>query len=258
MSFTRVYFPVLPAMLAVQATQSFLRAQRIVKPVTQISVVAAVINLPVTWACVTYYGFIGAPLAQVIGAWVLLAIYLIYFRWTGVHKRCWAGWSRIEALRDWGALLRLGAAGMAGNVGMSWSWQIMIGIAGTLGTAGLAAHACLTSMVMLYWQWIGCTTIATTIRVGNHLGAGDAYRAKCAALVPAVFLPVVIAALWLILMLLRDQFAFAYATDSAVAALAATVLPYYLYTQSCSSIAFGCRYPLSVFYPQNPLGLLVA
>lgn len=79
-SFTRVYFPVLPAMLAVQATQSFLRAQRIVKPVTKISVVAAMINLPVTWACVNYLGFIGAPLAQVIGAWVLLFIYIIYFR----------------------------------------------------------------------------------------------------------------------------------------------------------------------------------
>ena len=46
---------------------------------------------------------------------------------TGVHERCWGGWSRKEALRGWGALLRLGAAGMAGNVGMSWSWQIMIG-----------------------------------------------------------------------------------------------------------------------------------
>ena len=81
------------------------------------------------------------------------------------------------------------------------------GIAGTLGTVGLAAHACLTSMVMLYWQWIGCTTIATTIRVGNHLGAGDAYRARCAALVPAVFLPVIVTALWVILYAIRDKFA---------------------------------------------------
>ena len=43
-TFTRVYFPVLPAMLAVQATQCFLRAQRIVRPVTVISAIGAAIN----------------------------------------------------------------------------------------------------------------------------------------------------------------------------------------------------------------------
>ena len=47
----------------------------------------------------------------------------------GIHRRCWGGWSR-EALREWSPLLRLGLAGMGGMVGMSWSWQIMIGIAG--------------------------------------------------------------------------------------------------------------------------------
>lgn len=39
--------------------------------------------------------------------------------------------------------------------------------------------------------------------------------------------------------ILRSRYA--YTSDSSVAALAASVLPYYLYTQSCSSIAFGFR-----------------
>ena len=63
-TFTRVYFPVLPAMLAVQATQCFLRAQRIVRPVTVISAIGAAINFPVTWACIEY----GTPTPLAAGA----------------------------------------------------------------------------------------------------------------------------------------------------------------------------------------------
>ena len=44
--------------------------------------------------------------------------------------------------------------------------------------------------------------------VGNHLGAGDAHLAKAAALVPALFLPMVLLALWGTLMFFRSSFAY--------------------------------------------------
>ena len=44
--------------------------------------------------------------------------------------------------------------------------------------------------------------------MGNHLGAGDAHLAKAAALVPALFLPMVLLALWGTLMFFRSSFAY--------------------------------------------------
>lgn len=66
--------------------------------------------------CIEKWGFLGAPLAQALGAWLLLLLYVLYFGCTGLHKRCWEGWTA-EALRDWGPLAKMGAAGTASMMG---------------------------------------------------------------------------------------------------------------------------------------------
>lgn len=115
-SFAKVYLLVMPAMLTVQAIQTFFRAQRIVKPITLLSVVGAVCNVPIVYFCIERFGFLGAPLAQALGAWLLLLLYALYFGCTGLHKRCWGGWT-VEALQDWGPLAKMGAAGTASMMG---------------------------------------------------------------------------------------------------------------------------------------------
>jgi MATE family multidrug resistance protein len=238
--FAKVYFFVLPAMLTVQAIQTFFRAQRIVKPITKLSVVGAILNIPIVWACVSTWGFIGAPIAQVLAAWLLLALYALYFSWNGLHKTCWAGWTK-EALTDWAPLAKLSAAGTASMMGMWWSWEILMGLAGTLGAINLAAHASLTSMVSLYWSWIGCTSMTACVRIGNHLGAGDPDRARCAAKAPVIFLGVILGTVWTICMTNRRRLAYMYTSDDEVAALSASVLPVYLLSQSMAACSFGFK-----------------
>ena len=51
--------------------------------------VGAILNIPIVYGCVSKWGFIGAPIAQVLAAWLLLVLYAIYFTWTGLHKPCW-------------------------------------------------------------------------------------------------------------------------------------------------------------------------
>ena len=124
---------------------------------------------------------------------------------------------------------------------MWWSWEILMGLAGTVGAVNLAAHASLTSMVSLYWSWIGCTSMTSTVRVGNHLGAGDPARAMCAAKVPIIFLAVILSTLWVVCMSLRSRLAYIYTADEEVATLSASVLPIYLYSQSCAASSFGFK-----------------
>ena len=115
--FARVYIFYLWPMLTVQCIQCFLRAQRIVKPITVMSVIAAPVNVGVMYFSIDTFGFIGAPLGQVASAWLLLLVYMLYFLATGIHKRCWHGLSS-EGMREWGPVLKLGAGGTATMMGM--------------------------------------------------------------------------------------------------------------------------------------------
>ena len=116
-----------------------------------------------------------------------------------------------------------------------------MGLAGTLGPINLAAHASLTSMVSLYWSWIGCTSMTACVRVGNYLGAGDPDGARCAAKVSVIFTAVILSTVWTVCMTNRDRFAYMYTADPRVATAAASVLPLYLFSQSCAACSFGCK-----------------
>ena len=67
-------------------------------------------EVPTVYYSISKFGFIGAPLGQVFAAWMLLLVYMLYFAATGLHKKCWHGFSS-EALNDWGIVLKLGAGG---------------------------------------------------------------------------------------------------------------------------------------------------
>ena len=98
---------------------------------------------------------------------------------TQLHARCWGGWNATAALslREWGPMLKLGAAGTAGLMGEWWVWEICSGLAATLGTVPLAAHACLQQLAMLAFVLLDGMAEAATIRVGNMLGAAVASQA---------------------------------------------------------------------------------
>ena len=235
--FARVYIFYLWPMLTVQCIQCFLRAQRIVKPITVMSVIAAPVNVGVMYFSIDTFGFIGAPLGQVASAWLLLLVYMLYFLATGIHKRCWHGLSS-EGRREWGPVLKLGAGGTATMMGMWWSWEICLGLAGTLGTVPLAAHACMTNLTFFYWAFIGSVSMATSIRCGNHLGAGQPAHAKMAAKAPYYLHAVIMATIWTVLMSLRHRVGYLYTAEPAVAELAAQALPMYLSYQTCSCLNF--------------------
>ena len=123
-------------------------------------------------------------------------------------------------------------------MGMWWSWEICLGMAGTIGVTALAAHSCVTNLTFFYFNAISATSMATAIRVGVHLGAGQTEHAICAAKAPYIIMTVVMSVVWAVCMSQRDRFGYLYTEVPEVAELASDVLPVYLAYQTCSCVNF--------------------
>ena len=135
-----------------RAVAGFLRSQRIVRPVMYCTGLGSIATtLFCLWA-VENYGFYGAPLGGVFGAWLNFGLVLIYCKYSGCHQKCWGGWSK-ESLEEWGLLAKLSTAGMMSTMGQWWSMEIAAGMAGTLGTISLAAHSCISNLLFFVFPF---------------------------------------------------------------------------------------------------------
>ena len=68
------------------------------------------------WA---YSGIFDGYFRQVFGAWLTMALLLLYCKVSGAHRKCWGGWSA-ESCRNLGLLAKLAAAGMTQIMGQWW------------------------------------------------------------------------------------------------------------------------------------------
>ena len=101
--------------LAHNVLQRFLRSQGVVRPTTLIVAISSVLFLPVAWLLVDTFGFIGAPLANAALNWFLLLALSTMTILRGMHKKCWGGWSW-QAFSNWWPMVKIGAAGVMGNM----------------------------------------------------------------------------------------------------------------------------------------------
>ncbi|KAL5467553.1 hypothetical protein EMCRGX_G031802 [Ephydatia muelleri] len=92
----------------------------------------------------------------------------------GLHKQMWGGWSW-ESLVDWWTFTKLAIPGLL-MVGFEW-WSKEVGIivVSIIGKKELAVY---TNVVTFLFMNALSISFATSIRVGNELGAGNTQRAK--------------------------------------------------------------------------------
>ena len=173
--FCRAYIPWMWPMFCAQTIQSWLRAQGVTRPVTVLIFLSLLLHIPTTWLFVEQLGFVGAPLALSVNAWVFLFMLVVYCKRNRQTRRCLPNVALCDPqLRtDWGVLLRLGGAGALSFMGSWWMWELIGGSAGMLGTVPLAAHAAMSQFSMVVFPFFVGGCFAATARVGNLLGAGE-------------------------------------------------------------------------------------
>lgn len=174
----------LPPYYWFQVATKYLQAQHILAPPVYMGAVANAVNVLLNWLLVFHlgYGFDGAPVATSTCRWfqmILLAAY--FFLWPERHAA-----TRPDRLLTWTTFVRclpgfakLAAPGAVMLLIESWSFEITTILAGYLGTVALDAHLTMMQLATLAFLSLPfAVAIASTIRIGNLLGAGDGDSAR--------------------------------------------------------------------------------
>ncbi|ELU44308.1 multidrug/Oligosaccharidyl-lipid/Polysaccharide flippase [Rhizoctonia solani AG-1 IA] len=225
----------------------FYQAQGLVHIPTMIMAVTAPINALLCWLLVwgpepVNAGFIGAPIASSLSFNLMAIISLVYARWfipnTAFHP------INRQCFREIGKLFRLGLSGVGQIASEWWSWEFVALAASQLGPVPLAAQSVLLTSSSTAFQTPYSLGMATTVRVGNLLGSGQAQMAKLAA-ETAIGMSLIIALTlrygsiiyWTlpqskghhhpstIFMTFRTNWGYLFNNDENVASLVASVLP---------------------------------
>ncbi|XP_060076381.1 multidrug and toxin extrusion protein 1-like [Ylistrum balloti] len=157
----------------------YLQCQGIVIPNVFMGLASGLANVGIHWFFVFYLdmGTFGAGIALGIARWLFSILQVLYILIAGIYKDTWAGWTK-ECLFEWGTYLTLAIAGMLMLCLEWWSYEILVFLSGLLGATQLAAFTIVYNVATLTLMIPYAIGTSASVIVGNHLGAGDAEKAK--------------------------------------------------------------------------------
>lgn len=180
--FLRILILAGPPYICFENGKRFLQAQGIFDAGTYILFITAPINVFLNWLLIysdTFgVGFIGAPIASVINFWamfLLLVLYVVYV--DGLS--CWGGFT-LEALNHWYDLSKLAIPGIVMILAEYLAYEILTLFASKLGTSALACQSALSSVVSLLFMFPFSSSVASSTRIANFVGAENINGAKIA------------------------------------------------------------------------------
>jgi MATE family multidrug resistance protein len=231
-TFVRAQIPSIPFFLCSTALSRYLQNREHVKQTVWVTLVANVVNALGAYALI--YGHFGAPSLGILGAGIAtnltrIASALTLVAWTilfRLYEGAWQPWSRraLEGPGIW-EIVALGVPIAIQTCSEMWAFAFSSFIAGPLGQAPLAAHGIVMQFASISFMVPLGISQATTIRVGNLLGARRsraAWRAGWIGIAAGAAFMSLAAATFI---LGRDVLPLLITRDAAVIAAAATILP---------------------------------
>ncbi|XP_029360004.1 multidrug and toxin extrusion protein 1-like [Echeneis naucrates] len=189
--YVKIFMPALPAAFMYQLQGRYLQNQGIIWPQVITGVIANVLNAIINYIFLYYldWGVAGSAAANAISQFVLAVVLFVYICCRGLHKVTWGGWS-LECLQEWGPFVQLAIPSML-MLCLEW-WMFEIGgfLAGVISEAELGAQSITYELsVIAYMIPLGISA-ASSVRVGNALGAGNIEQAKlsCKASIICTFI----------------------------------------------------------------------
>ncbi|KAJ5492364.1 Multi antimicrobial extrusion protein [Penicillium expansum] len=223
-----------------EAMKKYLQAQGIMSAGTYVLLLVFPVNILLNYMfCNTLkMGLLGAPLATGISYWLCFILLILYSVFISGHQ-CWGGWTT-KAFQNLGVFARLAILGII-NVGAEWwAFEIVAIAAGWLGIIPMSAQ----SVIMTTDQILNTIPfgigVAASSRVGNFLGARDAYGAARTAKAAAYLSICLGTAIMAILMLSRHQFAKIFSDDADVISLTSAVMPFVAAFQIADGLNSSC------------------
>lgn len=177
---------------ATECMKRYLMAQSVVAPATFAAAIAAAVALVANYVYISTlrWGIFGASMANNIAQLAPLSILVGYAVWRERQLRArdapeqtWPGWSK-GALQQWGAYFLLAGPSAAMLCLEWWTFEACVVMSGWLSNPELDVSVMGLTMnlsALLYMMPQGLSS-ATSVRVGNALGAGLPRAAQRAAL----------------------------------------------------------------------------
>jgi MATE family, multidrug efflux pump len=224
--------PAAPFILMFTALRSWLAGRNLVAPAMWLAVVMNVANALLGWALI--FGRLGLPKLGLEGAAIAASLVSVgepiglwaVIRYTGLHEGAWRPWDRRSfEPRGLGQIIRIGfPTGLQMSFeGSAWSLAAMM--AGWIGVSALAGHTIVLNMIALWFQVPLGISLASSVRVGNLLGASDLAGARLAGSVGLGLGASVMLIAAAIFVAFRGELPLLFTSDADVVGLAALILP---------------------------------
>ncbi|XP_077338381.1 multidrug and toxin extrusion protein 2-like isoform X2 [Lithobates pipiens] len=236
-----VFIPALPAAFLYHLQSRYLQNQGIVKIQIIVSIISNIINALVNYVFlfVLELGVIGSAWANSIAQFSQALLLFLYIRLKKLHVHTWGGWS-LECLQDWNTFVALAVPSMLMVCIEWWTYEIGSFLVGLLSVVELGAQSVIYQVVTIAYMIPYGIGMATSVRVGNALGAGDIEQAKksmtIAFLITAFFM--ILDAI--LLGALKNEFSYIFTNDGEIATLVSEVIPIYIVFHVYEIIACVC------------------
>ncbi|KAG8746247.1 hypothetical protein FRC10_005496 [Ceratobasidium sp. 414] len=167
-------------------------------------------------------GFIGAPIATSISISLMSFLYIIYALFT--PRTAWHPISS-KSFARLPKLFGMGLVGVGQSAAEWWSWELISLAASQLGPTTLAAQSVLVVTSSTAYLAFSALGVASAVRIGNLLGAGDAREAFIASRTAIGLAAVQSLVSGTILLSLHSRLAGLFNDDEAVGKLVSGIVP---------------------------------
>ncbi|XP_018105109.1 multidrug and toxin extrusion protein 2 isoform X4 [Xenopus laevis] len=204
----------------------YLQNQGIIWPQVVASVLACIINGVLNYVLlfVLKIGVIGAAIAVTVSI-IAKAILLFFYIWIRkIYVDTWPGWT-IECLKDWGSYFALALPTMIMLSLKWWTFEIAIILSGLINLVELGGQSIMHQMMNLLNKISLALSLASCIRVGTFLGAGETEQAKKSARLSFVIAAFPVFLGVGLLIGLRHEIASIFTNDSSLLSLVSDIMP---------------------------------
>ncbi|KAK6188063.1 hypothetical protein SNE40_004327 [Patella caerulea] len=203
----------------------YLQAQKIVKPCLITGLLANALHVSYNLAFVygLQIGIRGCGIALSLTFWSWSLLLFAYIKISKIYKDTWSG-IHFDCLRNWSSFLKYGLPGMLMLQIEMICFEIYAILSGLLGPVQLAIHIIANEVVNVFFNAVFGITTAATVQIANHLGDGDARKAKIATLLTIILAVVIPVLNSFILLSFHSVIPFIFSNDQNVISLAKPLL----------------------------------
>nr|XP_019923872.2 multidrug and toxin extrusion protein 2 isoform X1 [Crassostrea gigas] len=190
-------------------------------------------------------GIRGAAIAVVLSQWTSAILHVLFIACTDYKKDTWKGWNKL-CLNGWSTFLNLAVPGIFMMCLEFWTGEVTTFFTGLTSKTELAAFVSLLNVGLIITGVVFGISVAVSMRVGIHLGAGNADRANLSTRVAFCFGSCLGAVIAVLIISLKDVIPHFFSNNETVVFMATSFTPllaifkfFEIYQIMCTGILRG-------------------